>query len=435
MRTKFLFLALFIVSQPSTAAVKIDQWLTQQGAKVLYVQSQDLPLVDIQVTFDAGSARDGSQYGIAALTSDVLNSGAGAWNADQVAQRFDNVGAKFGIGVSTDSTTVSLRSLTDPALLNPALETLQVVLAKPQFAETDFQLQKNQALAALKQREESPSSLTRLHFYKALYGKHPYAHPTEGNVASVSALTRGDLKAFYQRYYVASNALVVIVGNVDKSQAQQIAEKLLHDLPVGTKPAPLPAVTLPSKAATQMLPFPSSQTHILMGLPTVTRKDEDYVALYVGNHILGGASLVSQLFNEVREKRGLAYSASSYLSPMSQAGAFAVTLQTKNEQSEQALAVVNETVNHFLDNGVSEAELLAAKKNITGGFVLRFDTNSKLAAYVNMIGFYDLPLDYLQSFPQRVEAMTVAQIKEAFKRKIQPSLFQTILVGGKASQK
>jgi zinc protease len=167
----------------------------------------------------------------------------------------------------------------------------------------------------------------------------------------------------------------------------------------------------------------------------VTRQDEDYIPLYVGNYVLGGGSLVSRLFNEVREKRGLAYSASSYLSPMTKPGPFIVGLQTKNEQNQQALKVVNDTINDFIANGVSEEELVAAKKNITGGFVMRFDTNAKLLGYVSMIGFYDLPLDYLDTFTQRVEATTVAQIKQAFQRHILPQLFQTVTVGGAAAKK
>lgn len=434
MPIKFLAVLLLIVTSNSQAAAKIEQWLTAKGARVFYVQTQGLPLVDIQITFDAGSARDGEQHGIAALTADLLRSGAGQWNADQIAQRFENIGAQFETSASVDSSSLTLRSLTDPVLLKKALETMQAVLTQPKFMEADFQREKNQTLAAIKQREESPAEIADLAFDKAIFGNHPYAHPTMGFFNTVSKLKVQDLKQFYQQYYVAANAMIVIVGDLDKTQAQQTAEKLFQSLPVGQKPAALPEVNMPEKSGSQIINFPSSQTHILVGMPGISRKDPDYFALYLGNHVLGGSGLVSKLFDEVREKRGLAYSAASYFNPMVKPGAFTISLQTKNDQTQQALKVLNDTVNNFINNGITEKELLAAKKNITGGFVMRFDTNHKLASYVTMIGFHGLPLDYLDTFSQKVEALSVEQIKEAFKKRVLPSLFQTIIVGG-SSQK
>ncbi len=431
MRIKFLTVLLLLFSGHSQAAAKIEQWATSQGARVFYVQTQGLPLVDIQISFDAGSARDGEQHGIAGLTTDLLQASAGQWDADQIAQRFESVGAQFGASATVDSSSLTLRSLTEPTLLNTALETLQAVLTKPQFNEADFQREKNHALAAIKQREESPADLADLAFDKAVFGNHPYAYPTGGYLNTVSKLKVQDLKQFYQRYCVAANAMIVIVGDLSKQQAQQTAEKLFKNLPVGQKPAPLPEVKMPEKASIQAIKFPSSQTHVLVGMPGISRTDPDYFALYVGNHVLGGSGLVSKLFDEVREKRGLAYSAYSYFAPMVKQGAFTIGLQTKNEQTQQALKVLNDTVNDFVNKGITEEELQAAKKNITGGFVMRFDTNQKLAGYVTMIGFHGLPLDYLDTFTQKVEALTVEQIREAVKKRLMPTLFQTVTLGGK----
>ena len=426
---------LFAFSSATQAAAKIEQWTTTKGARVFYVQTQGLPLVDIQISFDAGSARDGVQKGIAALTSDLLKSSAGSWSTDEIARRFESVGARFDTETNAETGSLEVRSLTEPALLKKTLETLQVALTKPQFNPADFQREKNQTLATIKQREESPAELADLAFDTAVFGNHPYASPTAGYLKTVSGLKAQDLKQFYQRYYVAANAMIVIVGDLDKQQAQQTAEQLLQGLPVGEKPAALPDVKMPEKASVQKINFPSSQTHVLVGLPGMSRTDPDFFPLYVGNHILGGSGLVSKLFNEVREKRGLAYSAYSYFAPMVKQGAFTIGLQTKNEQTEQALKVLNDTVNDFINNGITEAELSAAKKNITGGFVMRFDTNNKLADYVTRIGFYNLPLDYLETFPQKVEAVTAEQVKEAFKRRVVPALFQTVTLGGSAAKK
>ncbi|MDD5461887.1 MAG: pitrilysin family protein [Methylococcales bacterium] len=426
--------SLLIFSQFTSAAAKIEHWQTPQGSRVYYVHTEGLPMVDIQVVFDAGSARDGQQFGLAALTADLLDTGAGKWNADEIAQRFESVGAQFGASSSIDMATVSLRTLTDKPLFDKALETMQVILTKPTFNEADFQREKNRTLAALKQQEESPAELASIAFYNALYEKHPYAHSSTGMIKTVSGFKVGDLRNFYQKYYVAANAIIVIVGDLSKSQAEQTAEKLVSELPVGKKPEDLPDVAMPLKSAQQHIEFPSTQTHVLVGIPGTYRKDPDYFNLYVGNHILGGSGLVSKLFNEVREKRGLAYSASSAFIPMLKPGPFLVSLQTRNDQTAQAVQVLNQTLSEFIAKGPAEAELAAAKKNITGGFAMRFDTNKKLASYVAMIGFYNMPLDYLDTFQQKVEQVTAASITDAFKRRVNPQLLQTITVGKSAEK-
>lgn len=432
MRIKWLAIVLLFLTQYAGAAAKIEHWQTEQGSRVYYVYADGgLPMVDIRVTFDAGSARDGDQYGLASITSAMLDAGAGSWSADQIAERFESVGAQFGTGASLDMAWLSLRTLTDPPLYNKAVETLRTILTEPSFNEADFQRKKRRILAALKHREESPGALASIAFYKALYREHPYAHPSAGEIETVAGFEASDLEAFFNRYYVASNAIVVIVGDLSRQKAEQLATSLVEGLDEGEKPEPIPQLTPYQQGGKQHIDFPSTQTHVLSGLPGTHRKDADYFPLYVGNHILGGSGLVSQLFEEVREKRGLAYSAYSYFSPLFRQGPFTMGLQTRNDQTDEAVSVMTKTLTDFIEKGPSEAALVAAKKNITGGFVLRFDTNRKLTEYVNMIGFYQLPLDYLETFPAKVEAVTAAQIKDAFQRRVRPELLQTVTVGGK----
>jgi zinc protease len=433
MNFKLIGFILLIFSQLCFATAKIEHWQTSQGSRVYFVQADALPMADIQVVFDAGSARDGQQFGLAALTSGLLDTGAGQWNADQIALRFESVGANFGTGVSSDTATLSLRSLTDPVLFDKALETMHVILTKPLFKRADFLREKNRTLAAINQREESPAEIASLAFSDKLYSTHPYAHPDSGVMATVKNIKVSDLAQFYKKYYVTSNAIVVIVGNLSKQQAEQTAEKLLTGLPTGQKPEPLPDVAMPTQASQQHIEFPSTQTHVLVGLPGSYRKDPDYYNLYVGNHILGGSGLVSKLFSEVREKRGLAYSASSSFAPMLKPGPFTVSLQTRNDQTKQAVEVLNATLKDFINKGPTQAELDSAKLNIAGGFPMRFDTNKKLATYVAMIGFYDLPLDYLDTFRQKVEETTISTITDAFKRRVNTELFQTVTVGKSAT--
>ena len=434
MRIFLLSCILLTFSQITLAAAKIEHWQTIGGSRVYYVHTEGLPMADIQVVFNAGSASDGQQFGLSALTADLLDTGAGKWNADEIAQRFKSVGAQFGVSSSMDTTTVSLRTLTDKTLFDKALETMQVILTKPAFNQADFKREQRRTLSGLKQQEESPAALASIAFYNALYGTHPYAHPESGVIKTVSAFKAADIRHFYQKFYVADNAIVVIVGALSKQQAEQTAEQLLAGLPLGKRPETLPDVAMPLKATQQHIEFPSSQTHVLVGLPGSYRKDPDYFNLYVGNHILGGSGLVSKLFDEIREKRGLAYSASSNFMPMLKPGPFLISLQTRNDQTAQALQVLNQTLADFINKGPTEVELTAAKKNITGGFAMRFDTNKELAGYVAMIGFYEMPLDYLDTFQQKTEQVTVASITEAFKRRVNPQLLQTITVGKSAEK-
>ncbi len=431
MMIKIMGWMLLLVAGPLLAKVNIEHWQTSKGSQVYFIAAPELPMVDIKVIFDAGSARDGKQFGIAALTSALLDTGAGIWNADQIAQRLESVGAALGSDVSYDMATVSLRSLTEPKLLESALETMQTVISKPRFADADFKRDLARTLAGLKQLEESPAAQADIAFTKALYGDHPYAHNSDGEMATVGKFKVADVKEFYRRHYVAANAMVVIVGALSKEQAEQTAEKLLANLPVGQKPAPLADVVMPSAAKRQDIEFPSTQTHVLVGLPGSYRQDPDYFTLYLGNHILGGSGLVSKLFNEIREKRGLAYSASSMFAPYLKPGPFEISLQTRNEKTAEAITVLNQTLADFINNGPTEAELTAAKQNITGGFAMRFDTNKELAGYAAMIGFYQLPLDYLDTFPQKIEQVTVAQIKDTFKKRVPLDLLQTVTVGQK----
>lgn len=432
MHSKIVGLILICLSAQVHSAATIEQWHTSQGSPVFFVQTDGLPMVDIRVIFDAGSARDGDKQGLAALTSTLLGEGANNWNADDIAKRFESVGAQFSAGVSRDMAWLSLRSLTTEALLQKALQTLDAIVSKPNFNEADFQREKKRTLAGLKHREESPGALASLAFFELLYKNHPYAHPTSGVIKTVSGFSVNDLKAFHKKYYVSSNAIVVIVGEIKKAQASVIAESIIADLATGLKPPALPKVTPLGQGRTQHIEFPSTQTHVLAGLVGIHRKDPDYFNLYVGNHILGGGGLVSQLFTEVREKRGLAYSAYSYFSPLLRKGTFTMGLQTRNDQTAQAIDVMQKTLGHFVENGPSEKELIAAKKNITGGFAMRFDTNSKLIRYVSIIGFYQLSLDYLDVFKQKVVAVTVKSIKEAFANRVKTKNINIISVGASA---
>jgi zinc protease len=248
-------------------------------------------------------------------------------------------------------------------------------------------------------------------------------------VDTLSRLQRDDLVRFYQRHYAAPYAVVAIMGNVGREEAEAIAEQLTAGLPKTSAAAPqIPPVPALETGIERIIAHPATQSHILIGAPGVRRDDPDYFPLFVGNYILGGGGFVSRLIEEVRSKRGLAYSAYSYFAPQARKGPFIIGLQTRRDQATESLSVVRETLSRFLTDGPTEAELRAAKNNIIGGFPMRIDSNRKMHGYLGMIGFYRLPLTYLEDFVPNIDKVTVGDIRSAFGRRVDADRLVTVVV-------
>ena len=411
------------------ALPEIQNWSTPKGAKVLFVAAPELPMVDIRVIFDAGSTRDGNQPGLATLTLGLLDQGAAGMDAGEIARGFEDRGAIISGGAQKEMAWLALRSLSDDDLLQPSLALFEKVLLQPDFPRNDFKREKERTLVSIQYQKQKPGSLVSNRFYKEVFGSHSYGSNQIGTEASIGKLKAGDLRKFYKQYYVAKNAMVVIVGDLTRAQAEAISVQLADGLADGERPPALAEVKARTDATTIMIEHPSSQSHVLMGAPGMHRGDPDYFSLYVGNHILGGSGLVSRVSNEIREKRGLAYSAYSYFVPMAQDGPYTLGFQTRNDQRDDALKVLKETLQGFIDEGPTEKELRASKNNIIGGFPTRVASNGKIIEYLAVIGFYDLPLDYLNQFTTQIEKVTVKSIRSAFKRRVHPDRMTTVIVG------
>ena len=429
-----LFVALLFSVASVVATPKIQQWQSSNGANVLYVHAPELPMVDVRVVFDAGSARDGDLPGLAMLTNSMLTEGAGQWDADQIAERIEAVGANLSTDSLRDMAVISLRTLTEKKALSTALETMAVILAQPSFVQEAMDRNLEAMKISLRSDLQSPSTIASKAFFRAMYDKHPYAHPSSGTEESLEKFNLELLRQFHKRYYVGANATVAIVGAVDRQHAGKIAEQVVGKLPQGERAPLLPQVDLDKSLPRRQINFPSTQAHLYIGMPAISRGDPDYFPLYVGNHVLGGSGLVSMISQEIREKRGLAYSAYSHFSPMRGQGPFMIGLQTKNSQVEEAEKVVLETLAAYIKTGPSAEELEKSRKNISGGFPLRVSSNKNIVEYLAMIGFYQLPLDYLDTFVAKVNAVTIEDIQDAFKRRVLPDRFSTIVVGQVAEQ-
>ncbi|MDY6920225.1 MAG: pitrilysin family protein [Pseudomonadota bacterium] len=426
---KLSSLELIEQSEPKSHKVRIESWTTPNGARVLFVQAPEIPMLDVKAVFDAGAARDGALPGLARLTSGMLTEGAGVADVDAIARHFEGLGAQINTASYRDMAIVSLRTLSDPQYRDPALSLFYDVVSQPTFPQNSLDRLRAQMLLGLEQDQQNPGALAQEAFFSGLYGDQPYGIPPDGTEDSLRDIAVKDLRRFHQRYYVASNMVIAMIGAIDRTQAELIALQLDNQLPTGTPAPALPAPEALQQAQREHVDFPSSQTHIMAGALGVERGAEDWFALYVGNEILGAGGFTSRLNQVIRQENGLAYSVGSHFIPMAAPGPFLINLQTRNDQTPQALSLLNETLQAFVREGPTPQELADAKRHLLGSFPLQTASNSNIVDYLGMIGFYNLPLDYLDTYLKNIERVDAKAIKRAFQRVIDPNRLLTVTVG------
>lgn len=418
-----------ISSQWAWASLPIQFWQTSAGTRVYFVETHDLPILDISVEFAAGSGMDTpDKSGRANLVRHMLSLGAGGLTEDQITTALVDVGAQIHGHFDRDRAGISLRTLSSERERKQALDILARIIQHPEFSPTVLAREKARIVAGIKESSTKPDYIADQELTKMLYGDHPYGLNEIGEIDTVGSLQRQDLLDFYKSNYVTNQAVIAIIGDVSRAEAEAIVKSMTKELSSSSSQATIPAVHAPA-AGIKRIPHPATQSHIQLAYPGLRRIDPDYFPLLVGNHILGGGGFVSRLMEEVRQQRGLAYSVSSYFSPFKEQGPFLIGLQTKKEQSEDAFALTMKVLKDFVKDGPTAEELIAAKKNIIGGFPLRIDSNSKILSYLSMIGFYNLPLTYLDDYLIAVEAVTVEQVRVAFQRRIQPDSMVAVIVG------
>jgi zinc protease len=434
------------------AAIPIQTWQLANGARVYLVESPAIPMVDVQIDFDAGARRDpADKVGLAGVTALMASKGitaatasrsptsGGAYDAamdeNQLGEAWADLGAGFGGNAGSDRMSFSLRSLNYPDLLPKALDLASRQVADPSFPDNVWQRERQRLAANIRESLTKPGTVASRTFNAAVYGGHPYGYQTTEE--TLARITVEDMRSAYRRMIEPCRAKVSIVGAVTREQADTVATTLLARLPGAAtgQCAPLPAVAeVPAltEPVVKNIPFASAQAHVLIGQPGYKRSDPDYFPLLVGNYTLGGGGFVSRLTEEVREKRGLSYSVYSYFSPGLHAGAFTIGLQTRPDQAQQAVQVSRDVLARFVAEGPTARELKAAKDNLIGGFPLLLDSNRKLLDNLANIAWNNLPLDYLETWTQRVDAVTAAEVKAAFARKLQPQKMVTVTVGAVA---
>ena len=427
--------AALLLAADQALAVDIQHWTQPDGARVYFVAAHGNPIVDIRVDFDAGSRRDQpNALGVADMAAGLLDAGAGNLDEEGIRMRIADLAIQLNTFSDMESAGVSLRSLSRAETLQPALQLAAQIISQPRFPQDVIEREKLRSIEGLKQAESDPGFLADRALTALMYPNHPYGYPALETEATVAAIKRDAVLRFWQQHYQPRYAVVSIVGDLTKEQAMQAAQTLLAGLKnQGDALSVIPPVPA-APAGDKRLTHPATQAHIDLGMPLITRDDPDYYALLVGNYVLGGGGFDSRLMKEVRDKRGLTYGVSSSMEPMQRPGAFQIGLSTRKEQADAALQVVRDTVARYVKEGPSQIELNQAKANIIGGFPLRFDSNSKLLAYLSVIGQYQLPLDFLDRYPQQVQKLTTAQVRDAWQRRIDPSKLSVVVVGGESGK-
>ncbi|PNG33353.1 peptidase M16 [Pseudomonas protegens] len=419
---------------PSHRNLNVQTWSTAEGAKVLFVEARELPMFDMRLIFAAGSSQDGNTSGLALLTNAMLNEGVPGKDVGAIAQGFESLGADIGNGAYKDMAVVSLRSLSAVDKREPALELFAEVVGQPTFPADSLARIKNQLLAGFEYQKQNPGKLASLELMQRLYGSHPYAHASEGNAKSVPGISLAQLQAFHAKAYTAGNVVIALVGDLSRSDAEAIAAQVSAALPKGPALAKVEQPTEP-KASIGHIEFPSSQTNLLLAQLGIDRDDPDYAAVSLGNQILGGGGFGTRLMSEVREKRGLTYGVYSGFTPMQARGPFMINLQTRAEMSEGTLKLVQDVFADYLKNGPTQKELDDAKRELAGSFPLSTASNADIVGQLGAMGFYNLPLSYLEDFMRQSQALTVEQVKAAMNKHLGVDKMVIVSAGPTVAQK
>jgi zinc protease len=427
----------FGLLQSAQAILPIEKLDSVKGAKAYLVQTQALPMLDIEISIDAGDRFDPTgKSGLASMTAELMNYGArsskGALSEAQIADEIADLGANFGISVGGERAVIRIRSLSRKDLRDRVVQLASAMLSAPTYDAKILEREKQRAITGLLEAETKPESVLERRFRKSVYGNYPLSESP--SVKSVGSVSVSDLARFHQQFYRGDRIIVSIVGDVNPAEANEIVEVLLKNVPQSG--AAIPALPQFERSPIEPLasrqiyiPFDSQQAHIAMGMTAITRSNPDYFPLIVGNYILGGGGFVSRLMSEVREKRGLAYSVFSYFAPGKDTGIFQAGLQTKGDQATLALEVMNSTIANFIANGATPSELQAAKANLVNGFPLRIDNNRKLLDNVSSIAWNDLPLDTLETWTTKVDAVTLEQVSAAFQKYLAMDRMKIVVLG------
>ena len=416
----------------------IQEFKTKAGVPVMFVQTTALPIVDVDLRFNAGSARDGSiskdGFGIANMTATMLEQGSKSLDEDAFTRAVETLGINLGSSAYKDMFIVSLRSLSDDKHLLPAVDLMTQMVSEPTFNDEVLARNKSRLLVGLQQQKQDPGSLASIAFDKALYGSHPYAHPSVGTLESVPTIQKQQLIDFKNRYLVAANASIAMTGNLTLVQAKKLAEDITTKLPAGQAAAELPEPKPLTKAQHIHIPFPSTQTTVLMGQlgskratnPTAQQQQTNFA---VGNEVMAGGDFNARLMTEIRQNLGYTYGISGSMNPMLARGPYQIGFSTRNDKARAAIDASLAVIDDTLEKGVTQDEIRLTKDNLKNSFPMGFASNAGINGLLGMMNFYQLPNTYLADYVNRIDQVTLSGVNKTLRDTLNPDNFLIVTVG------
>lgn len=425
--------------KPLTVTVPdIQHFKTTTGVPVSFVRTTTLPIVDVDLRFNAGSARDDSVrqqgFGIANMTATMLTQGSTSLDENEFTRAVETLGITLGSSAYKDMFIVSLRSLSDDKHLLPAIDLMTQMVTKPKFNEQILARNKARLVVGLQQQKQDPNSLASQAFDKALYGNHPYAHPSTGTIESVPNISRQDLQAFTNQYLVARNASLAMTGNLTLPQAKKLAENITANLAVGKTASVLPEPKPLTQAQRIHIPFASTQTTVVMGQlgekrATDSKAQQQQTNFAVGNEVLAGGSFNARLMTEIRQNLGYTYGISGSMSPMLARGPYQIGFATRNDKARAAIEASLDVINETLDKGITGAEMRLTTDNLKNSFPMGFASNAGINGLLGMMNFYHLPDNYLTDYMNRIDRVALSDVNQTMRNTLKPEKFLIVTVG------
>ncbi|OPY68919.1 MAG: Peptidase M16 inactive domain protein [Syntrophorhabdaceae bacterium PtaU1.Bin034] len=418
---------LSIVSGIAFALPPVQRTVLDNGLVLLVSEEHSLPFVTMYLMVKTGSKDDpAGREGLADLTAASLLFGAAGRTLQQINEEIDFMGARLNSAAGKDYTAVTLRALTKD--LDRSVSIFMDAVMKPTFPENEIKKEISRTLGAIQSSEDQPGYVAERAFQKALYLDGPYGHPAEGTKESVGKLTPRMVKQFHQDYYHPNNSILVVVGDVSQQELSRSIVKRLEMWPRKAIPESKALFSAAQKKQVIKVGKPVTQSNIIIGNRGMSRDNPDYYAATVMNHIFGGGGLTSRLMQEIRNKRGLAYSAASFFEARKYGGSFQIHLQTKLPSTDEAIKVAMEDLVRIRTELVSPEELEDAKKYLVGNFPQKLSTQSRIASFFGQVEYFGLGLDYPARYPSLINSISREDIRRVAQTYLQPDASITVIV-------
>lgn len=413
-------------SASAPAATAVQRVVSPKGIEVWLVQEPSIPLIALDFAFRGGANQDPvDRGGVANMVGDLLDEGAGDLSGAAYHDQLERYAIGLGFGSGRDSFTGSVRTLTENQ--DKAFELLHIALTAPHFDADAIERIREQTLSNLRSETTNPDEMASRRWWSTAFPDHPYGRPMHGTPDSVTALSADDFRAYVRKVFARDNLKIGIVGNVDARAAGEIVDRVFGDLPAKAELSPVGPAAPVSLGERLRVNLDVPQSVVLAGGAGIARKDPDFMAAYVLNHILGGGSFSSRLYREVRERRGLAYSVYSSLVPLDHTALFMYGTATRADRTNQTLDVLDTEIRRLAESGPEAQELADAKSYLIGSFALRFDSSSKIASQLVQLQLDDLGIDYIVKRNSLVEAVTLDDVKRVAKRLLDAGMLVAVV--------